>query len=354
VGVERGVSFIVTFDSDPALSVDDDVLNLVQARATNVPEDEWPDAEEPITPTAFADLALTKMADDERVHAGEQTSFTLRVENVGPSVARGPITVTDTLPEGLTYVEDSAQVAVDGAGAVPLEPSVTGGELTFDLSTVTGTMDPGQVVVITLDTHVGESVYEPEGLVNTAVVDSPDDENPFNNEDSDRVVVDPVSTLAVTKEAVGAFQVGGTGDYRITVENTGPTFDPGPITVVDELPRGLTPVSAPGAEISGNTVTWVIDDGLQVGEKVTFDLQVDLGAKAYPSVTNVVTATTPTPDSPDSDGDQQVSDEVTTDVAQAPDGTPPTGVAVAMWVLIALALLGTGAVVLHTRRRVGS
>src|SRR5690606_22200288 len=120
-------------------------------------------------------------------------------------------------------------------------------------------------IVIELQTQLAEGVFSADGLVNTARVfaDVEYDYDPTNNESSATVVVDPLVTLSVEKTAVGEFQVGKAGEYRITVLNSGPTAEPGAITVTDVLPDGLTFLSSPdGATVSGKTVTWVLPEGL--------------------------------------------------------------------------------------------
>lgn len=356
VGSSQAAGFVVTFDTDPALDVADPVVNLAQARATNVPEGDWPEAEDSTDSSAYADLAITKTADRGEVSAGEQVGFTLVVSNVGPSSAAGPVQVTDSLPAGMTYVEGSVEISLNDAAPAPLEPQTAVGEtgetLTWEVTDAAGSLAPDDTVTLTLAAQVSEVTYAPEGLVNVATVASPDDENPLNDEDSAAVIVGPKAELAITKTAVGGFEIGGTGTYEITVENLGPTVDPGPITVVDELPEGLSYVSSdPGAEVDGSVVTWVIEDGLQVGEKRTFTLRVEIAGSAHPSVTNVATATSPTPGPSGEDGGQEVIDEATTPVPEA-DAAPPTGLAgMGTWALLALALLGLGAGAVAVRRR---
>lgn len=84
-------------------------------------------------------------------------------------------------------------------------------------------------------------------------------------------------------------------------KNHGPTVDPGPITVTDVLPEGLSFASSSDdtVQVDGQTVTWMIEAGLQVGETVTLDLEVRVGDAAYPAVDNTVTIDTPTTQTPD-------------------------------------------------------
>jgi uncharacterized repeat protein (TIGR01451 family) len=52
---------------------------------------------------AFADLAMTKTA-TSGLAVGQNATYNLSVKNNGPQTATGPVTVSDTLPTGLSYV----------------------------------------------------------------------------------------------------------------------------------------------------------------------------------------------------------------------------------------------------------
>jgi uncharacterized repeat protein (TIGR01451 family) len=60
--------------------------------------------------TVAADLTLTKTASPNSVNIGSNVVFTLTVSNAGPAPATG-VTVTDTLPAGLTYVSNDCGAA---------------------------------------------------------------------------------------------------------------------------------------------------------------------------------------------------------------------------------------------------
>src|SRR5207244_2237172 len=55
------------------------------------------------TVIASADLSITKTDAPDPVTAGAALTYTLTVSNAGPSTAAAPISVTDSLPPGVTF-----------------------------------------------------------------------------------------------------------------------------------------------------------------------------------------------------------------------------------------------------------
>ena len=70
--------------------------------------------------------------------------------------------------------------------------------------------------------------------------------HPADNTSTDTVAVPVLVDLTIAKSHRGAPQVGQSTTYSLEVTKAGPTADPGPITVTDPLPTGLTFVSASG------------------------------------------------------------------------------------------------------------
>jgi uncharacterized repeat protein (TIGR01451 family) len=214
----------------------------------------------------------------------------------------------------------------------------------------------GTSAELTVQTRVMVAAY-PE-VVNVAEVSSAEitvadpDRTPADNRVEDTVIVPPMAALVVTKTATGTFQVGKAGEYGIVVRNDGPTADPGPITVTDVLPDGLTFAGSPdaGVQVDGSTVTWTIEDGLAVDEEVTLTLRVNVGEAAYPSVTNVAVVQS---DAEQTD-DARLADDATVEVAAA-DPLAVTGGEMAIGVVaLAMLLVLAGGVLVTVRRRRGS
>jgi len=153
---------------------------------------------------------------------------------------------------------------------------------------------------ISLVTVVGPEAYS--SVANTAKVDSSTPDNkPDNNTSTDRVDVPPLVDLAITKSHAGELAVGRQTTYTLDVTNNGPTTDPGPVTVVDTLPTGLSFVSATGTDwtcsANGQVITCTLAGTLAVAAQTSISLVVNVLPAAYPSVTNVATVSSPSKDS---------------------------------------------------------
>lgn len=193
-----------------------------------------------------ADLAITKS------HVGDFTVgmngvYTLSVTNNGPSDAAGTITVTDTLPAGLTYV---------GASGTGWTCGAVGQDVTC---TRAGPLTSGATVPdITLTVSIGAAAYP--GITNTAAVSSPT----FDNNAGNDTASDPTTMLAPdlsTSTKTWVDLNGGDADpgdvirYTIEVIETGGVAASG-VSVTDDIPAnvtGFTVVSIPPGATDGST-----------------------------------------------------------------------------------------------------
>ncbi|WP_312171210.1 isopeptide-forming domain-containing fimbrial protein, partial [Microbacterium sp.] len=236
-----------------------------------------------VTVAREVDLSITKSHVADAVRIGDLLPFAITARNAGPSEAT-EVVVTDTVPAGLEVVTAAGNTA-DGWTIETVAP-VDGADAaagTLVVARYSGALAAGErTSILVVETRVLAAAY-PE-VVNVAdvtsaeITDEHPDRTPGDNRAEDAVTVPPMATLVVTKSAVGAFQVGGEGEFEITVRNDGPTADPAAITVTDALPEGLRFVSSPdeGVRVDGQVVTWTLANGLAVGEEVTLTVRVSV------------------------------------------------------------------------------
>jgi uncharacterized repeat protein (TIGR01451 family) len=121
---------------------------------------------------AFADLAITKTA-TSGFAVGQNATYSLSVKNNGPQSASGTITVSDTLPSGLSYVSASGTGwACSAAGSVVTctnaGPVANG--VTMNAITVTVSVASGAVPSITNTATVTDTTFDTVPANNTSSV----------------------------------------------------------------------------------------------------------------------------------------------------------------------------------------
>jgi uncharacterized repeat protein (TIGR01451 family)/fimbrial isopeptide formation D2 family protein len=343
----------ITTSSDPALGA----VTLTNAAAVTTPSSEITLAnnvdEVAVTFGQSADLSIVK-SHTGTGRIGENTAFQLLVTNAGPSTATG-ITVVDTLPIGLEFVDAAGSDPLWTCVASATDPDVGTTPVTCSLAADVGPrLDAPQLVV---NVVVGTLAYP--SAANTAVVAAvTSDPDADNNTATDALEVDPLVGLGVTKTHVGQAQVGKPLDYLITVTNSGPTENPGVFTIVDVLPNSLRYESSAGEDVeclaAGQTVTCTFDGPLAVGESRNVTLTVGVLQSAFPQVVNTVTAQSSYSDI----AQTPITDVDTAAVLAAPvflglvnTGVDATALVIAVSVAVLLLLVGIGLMWRARRRR---
>jgi uncharacterized repeat protein (TIGR01451 family) len=211
----------------------------------------------------LADLIISKTDSPDPVLAGQNLTYTISVTNNGPSTAT-LVTVTDTLPGGVTYVSTSpSQGNCSGTSTV-----------TCDIGSLANGAN-ATITIVVVPTTTGI-------LSNTASV-SGNEADPVsgNNSATEQTTVNPASTdLSITKsDSPDPVLVGQNLTYTISVTNNGPSTAT-QVTVTDTLPPGAIFISASG---SG----WICG---QVGGVVTCT-RATLAVSTAPVITITVTPT---------------------------------------------------------------
>ncbi len=243
------------------------------------------------TITTSADLALTKVHSGTFV-AGDGATYDFTVTNAaGPSDAAGPLTVTDTLPTGESFVSG-------GGGTTGWSCSVSSGTVTCTSSVglaVGGTTSFSMSVLLASGVTVAT-------LTNTARVSSPtNDPVPGNNSSTDNAGTTQLADLQVVKTLTSSLVAGQDATYSLVVSDNGPSDAAGAVTLTDTLPSGETYVSATGSGwscgASSGTVTCTHAAAITDGSETTVTLTVLLASGVFPqSITNTATVSSPTPD----------------------------------------------------------
>jgi len=289
-------SFAVTVRLDPALATDTALINLAGVRG---PDTFDPDpgnnlADEPATVRRMADVRLTKSASVPNPPAGTQFVYTLVAHNDGPSDVSA-VTITDTLPAGVTYVSDT------GGGACQL----WGGSL---LECYFGDVPAGGNASVSVTVLVGAGVPPGTLLRNAArATGGSPDPNPANNQAHVDAFVTAVADLALSKRAApNPVHAGDLLTYTLTITNSGPSAAPS-LRVVDTLPADVAFAGATGAACSGvplggtGTLTCTLG-GLAAGDSTSFQIHVLVDPSTPPGSSIHNSATVDGPGSTDPSG----------------------------------------------------
>ena len=264
-------------DYDSSIECLDGETEVASSDGTSVLVDVTKDADIVCTITNIAvDVSLEKEHDetDGLVEPGDIIEYTLNVSvNVGSATN---VVVTDTLPEGLTYVDGSASIEPD---------DVTGQTLTWNLGTVDEEDSP---VTITYEASVDADAA---GLLeNLACLDA--DQNPQEICTDTQLLVQNV-VVTKTNGSEGAVVPGTVVDFALTLDVSNGPIDE--LTIVDQLPAGLTVVDVTTISDGGlydataNTITWMLAE-VADGELLTYKAAVSASATAG-QYTNVATIT---------------------------------------------------------------
>lgn len=255
------------------------------------------DASDTDTVVPVANLGVAKTDGVTSVNAGAAITYTVTVDNAGPSAAGGAI-VRDLIATGL---------AKTSVSCVPAGGAVCPGTLTVAALEGTGltipTLPSGGSVTLTIAATVTATSGS---VVNTASVTAPSgttDPITGNDTSSDSDVVTPVADLTMSKtDGVAAVSAGGTTSYTIVVANAGPS-DAGGAVVTDPMVAGLSKTTltcvAAGGAVCPATLTVAALEGagltiptLPSGASITLTVAASVTATSG-TVANTANVTPP-------------------------------------------------------------
>ena len=238
------------------------------------------------TVTASADLRLVKSG-PATVAAGGNVTYTLDVDNLGPSAATN-VSVVDTLPAGVTFVSVtpsnagwSCTNAANASATCTRATWAAGASTTF-------------TIVVTAPAQAG-------ALNNSATVSATTpDPAPGNNTDTASTAVNASADLSVTKSGPATVTAGGSISYTVNAANNGPS-DAASVSVTDTLPAGVTFVSVNASNAgwtctnAGNVSVSCVRGTWAVGSSTTFTIVVTAPAQSA-TLSNAVAIASTTAD----------------------------------------------------------
>ena len=246
-----------------------------------------------------ANLAITKTDGLANVNPGTAITYTIVVSNAGPDASNGSI-VTDTVPATITGVTWTCGAVTGGAtcgtasgagNAISTTANLpSGGSVTYTVSGTLATTATGTLTNTATVVTPASGVTDPNDPARTGA---------NNNSATDNTIINPVADLRLAKSHAGNFTVGVNGTYTLTASNSGTLATSGTITVVENLPAGLTIAALPtgtgwncsttvvGSSTATCTSATVIAAGATSPNPIT--VTVVVAPAAFPSVTNSAT-----------------------------------------------------------------
>ena len=231
------------------------------------------------------DVEITKTGNGT-INAGDDAVFTITVKNNDLTGTATDVTVTDTLPAGIDWSEDSADCSIT-AGVLSCDFGDVAAGAT-ETVTLTGTTDPADCGTIP-NTATVSSSNEAPGLGE-------------NNTDDDTITVNcPDITIDKTPDD-GVVNAGDEASFTIVVGNDGPgtAYD---VTVTDDLPGDIDWALDPavtGCSITDGTLDCDLGD-LADGDSVTITVTGTTDAADCATLDNTAFA--------DASNDDEVSDD---------------------------------------------
>lgn len=262
-----------------------------------------------VTLTALTDLTIAKTHVGTFTQGQTGAQYSIVVSNPRlPAIAAGStITVTDTLPSGLTAT------ALSGTGwACTLGTR----SCTRSDALAGGASYPAITVTVTVAIDAASTVTNSASVAVSAAIES----DSSNNVSSDTTTILQAPDLTIAKAHAGSLVLGQTGaQYTLTVTNSGGNLMSGAtVTVTDALPSGLTATGLAGAgwTCSLGTLACTRTDALAASASYpVITLTVTVAANAPLNVTN--TAAVALTGATESNTSNNTAVDATTTMAQA-------------------------------------
>ncbi len=284
--------------------------SLVNSASVSGGDDPTPSTDVDPTTVLSTNLVINKSHSGDFRQGQTGATYTLSVTNSGPDASTGQVTVTDSLPSGLTATN------IDGPGWNCVLATLT---CTRSDSLAANASYPP----ITLTVNVANNA--PSSVTNSGTVSGGGDPTP--NTDDDPTTIRSIN-LAINKSHTGNFTQGQSGaSYTISVTNNGPDPTVGQVSVTDNLPAGLsaTAISGSGWNCVLATLTCTRSDSLVANASYPpVIITVDVAGNAPASVVNSATVTGGGDPTPNTDDDPTTIEESVADVEITKTANPTT------------------------------
>ncbi|MBK9711344.1 MAG: DUF11 domain-containing protein [Kouleothrix sp.] len=233
------------------------LTNTATASASNEAADNTADNSSSATITVDCpDVTVVKTADSGTINAGDTASFTIVVSNSGTGTAKG-VTLTDSLPAGVAWSEDSADCSITaGVLTCSFGDLASGATRTVHVSGTTDAADCGTL----------------HNLATVAATNERASDEQNNSDDADIVVNCPNVTVVKTADS-GTINAGEVAAFTIVVSNSG-TGTAYNVTLTDPLPSGVSWSISPavtGCDIQSGTLSCSFAS-LAAGDSVTIHI----------------------------------------------------------------------------------
>ncbi|MCQ4163558.1 DUF11 domain-containing protein [Tahibacter harae] len=283
---------------------------LVNSASVNGPDLAAPvSASDSDTLLGVTGLTLAKTDGSPTYTPGGSAVYTLVLDNAGPSDANA-VTVTDTLPAGVTLAGSPSCTAAGTAFCGSLSGSAGGS--TVSVSGATLAAGAGNRLTYSLPVQFAADLLT-SPLVNTATANDPAAPSPSTASDSDTRSALTDLVLAKTDGSAN-YTPGTTATYVLTLTNNGPS-DATAVAIADTLPAGVTLSAPPSCTANGNAACGSVSGtaggssaglagatlGAQAGDSLVLSLPVSFAADL--SVNPLINTAT-ADDSADPDGAQ--------------------------------------------------
>jgi uncharacterized repeat protein (TIGR01451 family) len=272
-----------------------------------------------VATSALPDLTLAKSHTGSFAQGQVGASYTIVASNAGTGPTAGTVTVTDTLPAGLTAT------------------AIGGTNWTCTLATLSCTRSDALAagasydpITVTVDVAGNAAA----SVTNAASVGGGGEADTTNDAASDPTTIDPLvvpsADVLVTKTNASASVVsGGSTSYTIVVSDAGPDAANGAV-VTDPAVAGLAKTAVSCAGESGGAVCPAsptvaqLESGLAIptlpaGSSVTFTVTANVTAGVGASVTNTATVAVPAGATDPDSTNNQASDTDTVIAPPEPD-----------------------------------